>query len=110
LLRKTLAVPPGQPPWKDANMKHYRSLCYAYVWCEELASGDLSMSAPDFSMRELYRDYTAAARDFGDVHDGDAVRAVEYDTWYEIFCRVFEGELPSALFDPDFDPGVPWLH
>jgi hypothetical protein len=35
------------------------------------------MSAPDFSMRELYRDYMAAARDFGDVHDGDAVRTVE---------------------------------
>src|SRR5947209_1282157 len=48
-------------------MKHYHSIRYAFVWCEQLASCDIKMGTPDSSMQSLYREYAAAAQYLGRV-------------------------------------------
>jgi hypothetical protein len=52
-------------------MKNYRSIRYAFVWCEQLASSDIEMGALDLSMQQLYRKYAAAARHLGGVVEFD---------------------------------------
>jgi hypothetical protein len=98
-------------------MKHYHSIRYAFVWCEQLASGDVDMGTPKLSMESLYREYAAAAQYLGRVRkkfepEGDVIQPIEFATWVEIFCRVFdeEGEWPAFWLDSDFDLRVPWLH
>ena len=98
-------------------MKHYHSIRYAFVWCEQLASCDIKMGTPDSSMQSLYREYAAAAQYLGRVRkkfepEGDVIQPIEFATWVEIFCRVFdeEGEWPAFWLDSDFDLRVPWLH
>jgi hypothetical protein len=80
-------------------MKNHRSIRYAFVWCEQLASSDIEMGALDLSMQQLYRKYAAAARHLGGV--------VEFDTWVEIFSRVLDKQ---DELEPDFDFRGPWLH
>jgi hypothetical protein len=77
--------------------KNYSSVRYAYVWCEKLAGWDPTMGGDIDDMRTLYREYAAQARHLGHVvgkfqHTDNIIRPVHFNTWYEIFCRVFSAQ------------------
>jgi len=74
--------------------KNYSSVRYAFYWCKQLASWDSTMGS-DTDMQTLYHEYAARARHLGHVTEkfelpGDIIRPVHFDTWYEIFCRVYD--------------------
>jgi hypothetical protein len=78
------------------EMKHYNSasLDYAYAWCEQLADWDPTMGRGT-PMEELYAEYADKARHLDRVRvkfklKGSRIRPVDIDTWYDIFCEVFE--------------------
>jgi hypothetical protein len=84
----------------------YQSVRYAYVWCEKLASWDPTMGAGT-PMIDLYDEYAASARHLGHVIEkfnfpDDVIEPVDFDTWCEIFTRVFdrEGICPELLDVP----------
>jgi|SRR5262249_21374347 hypothetical protein len=74
--------------------------------CQNLASWDPTMCA-DIPMIDLYDEYAASARHLDHVAEkfnlpDDIIEPVDFDMWYEIFCRVFdrEGICPELLEVP----------
>jgi hypothetical protein len=86
--------------WSGA--KNYSSVRYAYVWCEQAVDWDPETNT---DMAALYRDYAAKAHHLGHVAkkfelDPNIIQPVNFDTWHEIFCRVYDREA-------DFIMGLP---
>jgi hypothetical protein len=97
----------------EEKMKHYNSIRYAYVWCEQLVSWDPEM-APDTPMETQYEEYVASARHLDHVVEKfqptkDVISPVDFDTWYKIFCRVFEKYGYSREFERLMSQG-PYQH